>query len=73
MTDDTIHPDDVEDRSDAHQQAVEACRHAVDALPGDGLPPCRSLLDKARAAAERAQHDDTETQLQHETVYDCYG
>jgi hypothetical protein len=49
MTDDTIHPDDVEDRSDAHQQAVEACRHAVDALPGDGLPRAgRSSIKRGR-------------------------
>jgi hypothetical protein len=49
MTDDTSHPDDVEDRSDAHQQAVEACQHAVDALPGDGLPHAsRSSVKRGR-------------------------
>jgi hypothetical protein len=42
MTDDTHHPTDAEDRSDEddHQQAVEACQHAIDALHnGDLLIP----------------------------------
>jgi hypothetical protein len=29
------------------------------------------LLDEARAAVERAEHDDTE-QAYRETAYDCY-
>ena len=36
MTDDTHHPD-AEDRSDNHQQAVEACQHAADALSNGDL------------------------------------
>jgi hypothetical protein len=32
----------------------------------------RSLLDEARAAIERAQHDDIE-QAYRETAYDCYA
>jgi hypothetical protein len=32
MTDDTHHPADAEDRSEDHQQAVEACQHAADSL-----------------------------------------
>jgi hypothetical protein len=35
-------------------------------------PVDRSLLDEARAAVERVQHDDTPTQEQREIAYDCY-
>ena len=38
MTDD-YHLADVEDPED-HQQAVEACQHAVDALTNGDLSPC---------------------------------
>jgi hypothetical protein len=72
MTDDIHHPADVETRPDDHQHAVEACEHALDALEnGDNLSHAHSLLDEARAAVERAQHDDTE-QAYRETAYDCY-
>ncbi|WP_435080032.1 hypothetical protein [Halococcus sp. AFM35] len=71
MTDDIHHPTDVEDRSEDHQQAVEACQHALDALHGGDLSHARSLLDETRAAVERAQHDDAE-QAYRETAYDCY-
>lgn len=73
MTDDFPHPNDAEDRSDDHQQAIEACQHATDALANGDLSRGRSLLDEARAAVERAEHDDTPTQEQRETAYDCYG
>jgi hypothetical protein len=72
MTDGSQHPADTEDRSDDHQQAVEACQHAIDALSNGDLARGRSLLDEARAAVERAEHDDTPTQEQRETAYDCY-
>jgi hypothetical protein len=72
MTDDSYHPDSAEDRSDDQQQAVEACQHAVDALRNGDLARGRSLLDEAARAVERAQHDDTPTQEQRETAYDCY-
>jgi hypothetical protein len=72
MTDDTHHPTDAEDRSDDHQHAVEACQHAADALANGDLARGRSLLDEAQAAVERAEHDDTPTQEQRETAYDCY-
>jgi hypothetical protein len=72
MTDDIHHPDDAKDRSEDHQQAVEACQHAADALANGDLSRGRSLLDEARAAVERAEHDDTPTQEQRETAYDCY-
>lgn len=71
MTDDTHPPTDAEDRSADHQQAVEACHHAVDALHGGDLSHARALLDEAQAAVERAQHDDAE-QAYRETAYDCY-
>ncbi|WP_256684929.1 hypothetical protein [Halococcus qingdaonensis] len=71
MSDDVHHPDDTEDRSDAHQQAVEACEYAIDALHGSDLSRAHALLDEARAAVERAQHDDSE-QAYRETAYDCY-
>jgi hypothetical protein len=71
MTDDTHHPD-AEDRSDDHQQAIEACQHALDALETGDLSRGRSLLDEARAAVERAEHDDALTQEQRETAFDCY-
>jgi hypothetical protein len=38
MTDDSHHPADAEDRSDDHQQAVEACQHATDALANGDFP-----------------------------------
>jgi hypothetical protein len=68
---DTHHPADAEDRSEDQQQAVEACQHAADAFHGGDLSRAHSLLDEARAAVERAQHDDTPTQEQRETAYDC--
>jgi hypothetical protein len=71
MTDDSHQPD-AEDRSDDHQQAVEACQHAADALANGDLSRARSLLDEAVRAVERAKHDDTPTQEQRETAYDCY-
>ncbi|WP_435079020.1 hypothetical protein [Halococcus sp. AFM35] len=71
MTDDAHHPTD-EDRSTDHQQAVEACQHAADALSNGDLSRGRSLLDEARAAVERAQHDAIVTQEQRDTAYDCY-
>jgi hypothetical protein len=71
MTDGSHHPADAEDRSDDHQQAVEACHHAADVLSNGDLPRGRSLLDEARAAVERAEHDNTE-QAYRETAYDCY-
>jgi hypothetical protein len=42
MTDGSHHPDDTEDRSDDHQQAVEACQHAADALASGDLSHARS-------------------------------
>jgi hypothetical protein len=72
MTDDSHHPDDTKNRPDDHQQAVEACHHALDALSNDDLSRGRSLLDEARAAVERAEHDDTPTQEQREIAFDCY-
>jgi hypothetical protein len=66
--------DDAEDRSDEdnHQQAVEACQHAADALANGDLARGQSLLDEAQAAVERAHHDDTPTQEQREIAFDCY-
>jgi hypothetical protein len=72
MTDDTYHSTDAEDRSDDHQQAVEACQHAADALSNGDLSRGRSLLDEARAAVERVEHETLVTQEQRETAYDCY-
>jgi hypothetical protein len=72
MSDDTHHPADTENRSDDHQQAIEACQHAADALSNGDLSRGRSLLDEARTAVERAQHDESATQEQRETAYDCY-
>jgi hypothetical protein len=72
MTDDSHHPADAEDRSDDHQQAIEACQHAADALANNDLARGRSLVAEAQAAVERAEHDDTPTQEQRETAYDCY-
>jgi hypothetical protein len=72
MTDDIHHPADAEHRSDDHQQAVEACQHAIDALVNGDLARGRSLLDEARAAVERAEHDESRTQEQRETAFDCY-
>ena len=37
MTDDFHHPDNAEYRSEDHQQAIEACQHAVDALSNGDL------------------------------------
>jgi len=73
MTDDTPPPNDVENRSNAHQQAIEACEHAADALHGDDLSHARTLLDEARTAVERAQHDESSMQAQREAAWDCYG
>jgi uncharacterized protein Yka (UPF0111/DUF47 family) len=72
MTDGIHYPDSAKDRSEDHQQAVEACQHALDALSNGDLSHARSLLDEARAAVERAGHDDTPTQEQRETAFDCY-
>jgi predicted HTH domain antitoxin len=66
-------PADVADQLDDHQHAREACQHAADALHGGDLSRARSLLDEARAVVERAQHDDTPTQEQRETAFDCYA
>ena len=71
MTDDISPSDDAEDRSENHQHAREACEHAIDALHGGDLARAHALLDEARAAVERAQHDDAE-QAYRETAYDCY-
>jgi hypothetical protein len=71
MTTNLPRSDDAEDRSDDHQQAVEACQHAVDALHGGDLSRAHALLDEERTAVERAQHDDSE-QAYRETAYDCY-
>jgi hypothetical protein len=72
MTDDSHHPDDAEDRSEDHQQAVEACQHAADALSKGDLSRGRLLLDEATRAVERAEHDAIATQEQRETAYDCH-
>ena len=73
MTEDhSDHIDNAEHRSDDQQQAVEACQHAADALSNGDLSRGRSLLDEAARATERAQHNDTPTQEQRETAYDCY-
>ena len=72
MTDNTHHSGDTEDRSDDHQQAVEACELAADALHNGDLAYARTLLDEARTAVECAPHDDTATQEQREIAYDCY-
>jgi hypothetical protein len=72
MSDDTHHPADAEDLSEDHQQAVEACQHAADALANGDLSRGRSLLDEARAAVERVEHEALVTQEQRETAYDCY-
>ena len=72
MTDDTHRPADVENRSDDHQQAVEACQHAADALHNGDLAHARTLLDEAVRAVERPQHDDSSIQEQREIAYDCY-
>jgi hypothetical protein len=71
MADDPHHPADAEDRSDDHQQAIEASEHAADALRNGDLARGRSLLDEARTAVESAEHDDTPTQEQRETAFDC--
>ena len=77
MTDDSYHLDNAEDRSnenedeDDHQHAVEASQHALDALANGDLSHAHSLLNEARAAVERAQHDDRE-QAYREIAYDCY-
>jgi hypothetical protein len=73
MADDIHHADSTEtDRSNDHQQALDACEHAADALHNGDLAYARTLLDEARAAVEHAQHDDSE-QAHRETAYDCYG
>ncbi|HET7324795.1 MAG TPA: hypothetical protein VFJ06_10720 [Halococcus sp.] len=71
MTDDSHHPNDAKDRSEDHQQAVEACQHAIDALSNGDLARAHSLLDEARMAVERAQHDGSE-QASREATFDCY-
>ena len=71
MTDDIHHADNMETRPHDHQQAIEVCEHAADALHNGDLSHAHALLDEARAAVERAQHDDTD-QAYRETAYDCY-
>ena len=71
MTDRHLESDDIDDQSNGHQQAVEACQHAADALSNGDLSRGRSLLDEAARAVERAQHNDT-GQAYRETAYDCY-
>ena len=68
---DDIQPDTTESRPDDQQHAREACEHALDALRGGDLSRAHALLNEARAAVERAQHDDTE-QAYRETAFDCY-
>jgi predicted HTH domain antitoxin len=65
-------PGDTEDSPEDQQQAIEACQHAADALSTGDLSRGRSLLNEAVRAVERAQHDDTPTQEQRETAFDCY-
>jgi hypothetical protein len=72
LIDTNLHSDGTEDHSDDHQHAREACQHAIDALHGGDLSRARSPLDEARAVVGRAQHDDTPTQEQRETAFDCY-
>ena len=72
MTNDSSHPVDTEDRSADHQQAIEACQHATDALRNGDLSRALTLLDEAIAAGERVLHDESTTQEQRETAYDCY-
>jgi hypothetical protein len=43
MTDDIHSLDDAKDRPDDHQQAVEACQHAVDAPHGGDLSRAGSV------------------------------
>jgi hypothetical protein len=70
MTDDTP-SDSLENCSADHQQAVEACEHALDALHDDNHSHAHRLLDEARVAVERVQHDESD-QLYRKTAYDCY-
>ena len=71
MTDDVEGRLDEDEDKDNHQQAVEACQHALDALHGGDLARAQSLLDEAQTAVEHAQHDRP-AQASRETVYDCY-
>jgi 7-cyano-7-deazaguanine synthase in queuosine biosynthesis len=71
MTDDA-YPTDAKTHPDDHQHTTEACEHALNALHDGDLTHARSFLDEARAAVERAQHDDSRMQEQRETAWDCY-
>ena len=74
MTNNIQHPDGTETkpRSNDHQQAIEACEHATDALHNGNLAHARTLLEEAHTAVKRVQHDSTATQEQRETANDCY-
>lgn len=49
---------------------IEADEYAGNTLSNGDLARTHALLDEARVAVERAQHDDTE-QAYRETAYDC--
>lgn len=69
--DDTYHSDGG-DHSDDHYHTREACKHALDPLNNGDLLRALIVLNEARAAIERAEHDATAMQEQRETAYDCY-
>lgn len=73
MTNDIQHSNgtETEPHPDDHQQAVEACEHALDTLHNGDLARTQTLLDEARAAVERAQYDES-GQARRETAWDCY-
>jgi hypothetical protein len=70
MTNNTRHLDGTETCPDDHQRAVEACQHAADVLHDGNFSHAHTLLDEARAAVKRAQHDVE--QASRESAYDCY-
>lgn len=72
MTDDT-HSDGTENCPDNHQQSVEVCEHDVDSVRNGNLAHARTPnTERNPMPPSSAEHDDTPTQEQHETAFDCY-
>lgn len=63
--------DDETERPTAHQQAIDCCQHAIDALQAGDLTHARALLADAEVAIDDAAAE-TPTQTYRETGWDCY-
>lgn len=66
-------PDDTKaERSDEYQHAIDLCNDAVEAIHTGDLVHARTVLAEAQAALEESPITSHNSQVNHETGWDCY-